>query len=125
MPEGFATFPTAGAAETCIFGALGIGGFPPNAGLVAPTGIGGAAAFAPTGGFGLGAGAGPLCPITELGREVAGDPLVDGVFRPAKPFATGGAGAFRAAGSGGGGGGGADWMSFKLVVSVGRRGHTY
>jgi len=68
-------------------------------------------------GFGLGAGGGPLEPIIEFGRELAGvEPVL------AKPFglrplvaATGGGARLGAAGAGGGG---ADSTSFKLSVSL-------
>lgn len=68
-------------------------------------------------GFGLGAGGGPLFPIIEVGRELAGvDPVLARPFglRPLEA-ATGGGARLGAAGAGGGG---ADSTNFKLVVSI-------
>lgn len=70
-------------------------------------------------GFGLGAGGGPLEPIIEFGRELAGVEPVLALPRPfgLRPFeaATGGGARLGAAGAGGGG---ADSTNFKLIVSL-------
>lgn len=117
-----------------------MGGAPTVAGLLAAAGGGLAAAgtgglpgilgFAPTDGlagitgFGLGAGGGPLLPITLFGLEEPGvddGELPDERFIREMPLATGvtgaagaGAGGGRRA-TGGGGGGGADSINFRLV----------
>ena len=76
-PCGRATWPgLAPPALGATFGAEGIGGLPPPvagaAGLAGADGLGGIPGLAGTAGFGFGAGAGPLLPITLFGREPPG-----------------------------------------------------
>lgn len=121
------------------FGADGTGGLPPPIagadGLAGADGFGGTPGLAGMTGFGFGAGAGPLLPMTLLGRDPPGVEVGDEEFwvelpirelkaaaraaaPPPAPFAAGAAaGVGRAGGgllAGGGGGGAARSINFRL-----------
>jgi hypothetical protein len=112
-------FTHAAARSSCPLGAFGFA-TPPRAGPGAGTGraAAGTGGFAPTPGlagiigFGFGAGGGPLLPMTDDGREFAGDeaPETATKFFCCQEGAAAGAGGgarLTGAGAGGGGGGGA------------------
>lgn len=129
IPAGFCTAPVFSAPAAGVGRvALGTGGLPGMggaAGLAAPPA---AAGLAGIDGLGFGAGGAALLPMTELGRDEAGEEpfeALTGLTAAAAaraaasadggaevPFAAGAGGGRRAAG---GGGGGADSTSLRLV----------